>query len=92
MAATTYPTATPLPTVTFRHVVMPDDLSAMNAVANDVRRATGEEWLSSDDQFRAFYQNLSNCDPATDVMVAERDGRIVGYGRASWYEDVEGQR
>ncbi|MDQ3493392.1 MAG: GNAT family N-acetyltransferase [Chloroflexota bacterium] len=64
----------------------------MNGVANAVRRATGEEWLSSDDQFRAFYENLSNCEPATDVMVAGRDGLIVGYGRASWYEDLEGQR
>lgn len=85
-------TATPLPTVTFRHVVMPDDLSAMNGVANAVRRADGEEWLNSDEQFQAFHENLSNCDPTTDVMVAERDGRIVGYGRASWYEDMEGQR
>jgi len=92
MAVTSYPTPISLPTMTFRHVVMPDDLGAMNGVANAVRRADGEEWVTSDAQFRAFYENLSNCDPATDVMVVERDGRVVGYGRASWYQDLEGQR
>lgn len=92
MAVLPYPTPISLPTMTLRHVVMPDDLGAMNGVANAVRRADGEEWVTSDAQFRAFYENLSNCDPATDVMVVERDGRVVGYGRASWYQDLEGQR
>jgi len=64
----------------------------MNAVANAARFADGEEWITSEAQFRAYYENLSNCDPATDVVVAERDGRIVGYGRASWYEELDGRR
>jgi ribosomal protein S18 acetylase RimI-like enzyme len=92
MTVTSYPTARPLPGVTFRHLVMPDDLAAMNDVANAARAADGEGWATSYEQFRAFYEHLSNSDPLTDVLVAERDGRIVGYGRASWYEDLEGQR
>jgi ribosomal protein S18 acetylase RimI-like enzyme len=92
MTVTDYPTAPMLPGVSFRHLVMPDDLNGMNDVANAARAAEGNDWITSYDQFRAFYEHLSNCDPTTDVMVAEREGRIVGYGRASWYEDLEGQR
>jgi predicted N-acetyltransferase YhbS len=92
MPLAAFPTSVSIPGLTFRHVVMPDDLPAMNDVANASRIAEGEVWLTSYDQFRAFYENLSNCDPATDVLVAEREGRIVGYGRASWYEELEGQR
>jgi mycothiol synthase len=92
MSITRYPTAPTLPGLTFRHVVMPDDLAGMNDVANAARVAAGEDWVTSYEQFRAFYEHLSNCDPATDVMVVERDGRVVGYGRASWYEDLEGMR
>ncbi|MBA2254712.1 MAG: GNAT family N-acetyltransferase [Chloroflexi bacterium] len=92
MTITRYPTAPELPGVEFRHLVMPRDLAGMNDVANTVRAAEGGDWVTSYEQFRAFYEHLSNCDPATDVMIAERAGRIVGYGRASWYEDLQGQR
>lgn len=89
---TSYPTAPSLPGVTFRHVSVPDDLVGMNDLANLVRAADGNQWVTSHEQFRSFYANLSNCDVRTDVMVAERDGGIVGYGRASWQEDHDGLR
>jgi hypothetical protein len=92
MTIATYPTARALPGTLFRHLVMPDDLAAMNEVANAARQADGDEWVTPLDQFRAFYENLSNCDPATDIVVAERAGRIVGYGRVAWFEDLEGVR
>lgn len=92
MTVTAYPITPSLPGVTFRHVVMPDDLETMNDVANASRLAEGDEWVTSHEQFRAFYENLSNCDPATDIVVAERDGRMVGYGRAAWYEELDGTR
>jgi len=71
---------------------MPDDLPAMNAVANAVRFADGEEWVTSDEQFTDYYQHLSNCDPATDILIAMRGPRMVGYGRASWHDQFDGPR
>jgi len=71
---------------------MPDDFRAMNDVANAVRQAEGDEWFTSYEQFRAYYENLSNCDPATDIVVAERYGRVVGYGRTEWTEEIDGKR
>ena len=32
----------------------------------------------------ARYAQLSNCVPATDVVMAESEGRLVGYGRTFW--------
>ena len=92
MPVTSYPTAPALAGFTFRHVVMPDDFRAMNDVANAVRQAEGDEWFTSYEQFRAYYENLSNCDPATDIVVAERYGRVVGYGRTEWTEEIDGKR
>ncbi len=92
MTVTAYPIAPSVPGVTFRHVAVPDDLAAMNDVANALRLAEGQEWVTSYEQFRAFYENLSNCDPQTDIVVAESDGRIVGYGRAGWREELDGTR
>ena len=48
---TGYPTAPTVPGVTFRHAILPDDLPAMNALANAVRFADGQEWVTSDEQF-----------------------------------------
>jgi ribosomal protein S18 acetylase RimI-like enzyme len=72
--------------------VLPDDLAGMNEVANAVRFADGEQWVSSLDQFREYYEHLPNCDPATDIVVAEREGRLVGYGRTAWRDTAGEER
>jgi ribosomal protein S18 acetylase RimI-like enzyme len=64
----------------------------MNAVANAIREAEGDTFYTTDEQFSQFYENLSRCDPATDVAIAEVDGRIAGYGRAAWREELDGTR
>ena len=87
-----YPTAPTVPGFNFRHAVLPDELASMNDVANAARSLEGESWFTSLDQFRNYYENLSNCDPLTDIVVAERDGKIVGYGRTSWHAEFDGKR
>ena len=85
------PTASPAG-ISLRHIRVPDDFLAMNAIANGARAVGGEDWATSDEQFVAFYSHLANCDLATDVVIAERDGHVVGYGRVSWRDEVEGSR
>jgi mycothiol synthase len=75
-----------------RHLQPPDDYPAMNAIANAITRAEGTPFSTTDEQFQQFYDNLSGCDPATDVAIAEIDGRIVGYGRAARHEELDGTR
>ena len=35
---------------------------------------------------------MTESDPAEDVAIVEVDGRMVGYGRAGWREEVGGLR
>ena len=82
-----FPTAGPLPAIpgfVLRHLRAPDDYHAMNTIANAIRDAEGADFTTSDEQFARFYANPPGTDPATDVAIAEIDGRIVGYGRAAW--------
>ena len=40
----------------------------------------------------ARYRHLARCDPETDIVVAERDGEVVGYARTTWDDTAEGHR
>lgn len=33
---------------------------------------------------RRYYTHLVNCDPCQDMIFAEMDGQVIGYGRVSW--------
>lgn len=92
MRTTNYPGSPSIEGLLFRHLLMPEDVRAMNAIANAVRAADGDGWATTDEQMRTFYENLTNCDPAADVMVVERNGRIIGYARAAWHEELDGLR
>jgi hypothetical protein len=47
-----FATATSLPPgVSLRHLQAPDDYHAMNAIANAIRAAEGNEFYSTDEQF-----------------------------------------
>jgi mycothiol synthase len=87
-----YPHAPGVAGLLFRHLRAPDDYRPMNAIANAVRAAEGESWATSDEQFQRFYETLSNCDTATDVVIVEGGGRVVGYGRVGWHEELDGHR
>jgi mycothiol synthase len=92
MSLSSYPSASAVDGVTFRRAVVPDDLTPMNDVANVARLSEGTEWVTSYEAFRTYYENLSNCDLTTDLVIAERDGVLIGYGRASWHDEVNGER
>jgi len=88
-----FPTDAPLPAgMILRHLRPPADYAPMNAIANAIRAAAGTDFYTTDEQFAQFYENLSRCNPATDVAIAEVDGRMVGYGRAAWHEELDGAR
>jgi ribosomal protein S18 acetylase RimI-like enzyme len=77
----------PPPGLVLRHLRMPADLSAMNAIANAIRASYGETFFTTEEDFARFYANPPGSDPARDVVVVEIDGAIVGYGRAAWHAE-----
>jgi mycothiol synthase len=88
-----FPTVDSLPTgLVLRHLRPPDDYPEMNAIANALREVEGNTFYTTDEQFSQFYEHLSRSDPVTDVAIAEIDGRIAGYGRAAWHEELDGTR
>jgi len=64
----------------FRHWRGDADVPGLVEVSNAVER------------MRHDYANLTNCDPATDVLVAEVDGTIVAYARVAWEDQNDGDR
>lgn len=67
------------------------DLAAMTELVNARVLRDGEGESVTEASMAANYDHLTNCDPATDIVVAESAGTVVGYVRAAW-EDVPDAR
>jgi mycothiol synthase len=60
------------------------DVEGMALVAQAAARADGEDWFPTIDDLASDLRNAPNSDPRRDVLVAELEGQIVGYGRVYW--------
>jgi mycothiol synthase len=70
--------------VSFRLFAGPDDFSGMVRVLDRVAEADGLDRAQTVEQISEQYKHLTNCDPYTDVLVAEDPTGIVGYSRVTW--------
>ncbi len=70
--------ATAIPGLTFRRAV-PADWGALADMVNRARRADGIDEVRSGDSLAAEYDPLDAFDLGRDVLVAEVDGRAVGF-------------
>ena len=69
------------------------DHPAMASILTDYRRYAGNPEMVTSGQIDVRYANLTNCDPANDIVVIETtDDEPVGYVRASWDELLDGSR
>jgi mycothiol synthase len=83
----------PVGDVLFRLFAGPGDFAGMVAVLDAVRRGEGVERTDTVDNMASAYSHLVNCDPATDVLIAEAGERIAGYSRVTWWvESATGAR
>lgn len=67
------------------------DYPAMHAVITASREAAGIEYAGTVADIARSYDHLVHCDPARDIIFAEIDGEVVGYGRV-WWEREEDRR
>jgi ribosomal protein S18 acetylase RimI-like enzyme len=86
------PDAPPIPALVFRHWRGEADLLGLVNVANATRRADGNPDVATVESMGHDYANLTNCDLATDLLVAEADGAIAAYARVSWEDQNDGDR
>lgn len=68
------------------------DIPGLAAANQSLRDMAGiEEVIVAEDMARD-YRHLSNCDLDRDLLIAERDGRTVGYARCEWRDLADGTR
>src|SRR5687767_2702944 len=71
----------------FRRFRGEDDFPHMVKVIDDSLQADQVQRVQTIEETRANYDNLQNCDPATDMVMAEVNGELVGYARAMWFQE-----
>ncbi len=70
----------------FRHFRGESDYSQMAAVLTASQRADQIERNVTAENFANAIRHLTNCDPFSDIIIAEVTGEMVGYARG-WWED-----
>lgn len=86
------PDAPAIPGLRFRHWRGDIDVPGLVEASNAARRADGDTEVETIERMRHDYANLTNSEPATDLLVAEVDGTIVAYSRVMWEDQNDGDR
>jgi mycothiol synthase len=85
------PDAPEIPGLIFRHFRGAEDFPAMAEVADAHSEAAGVDSVTTVEDMARDYANLKNSDPATDIVMIEINGKLVGYKRVGWWkEEVSG--
>lgn len=88
----TVPVPAPIAGVRFRHFRGAEDYPGMAAANQAARDAAGIEEVVTAEGMARDYAHLVNCDPATDILVAELPDRLAGYARVEWRDLENGSR
>ena len=78
--------------LTFRHFRGEADFPHMAALISACKVADGVERSTNVEDIARTYRHLENCDPQTDMLFAEVDGQVIGYGRMWWDDLLDGVR
>ncbi len=68
------------------------DLPAMWEVSDAARVADGEVERTTLEAMTTYYRHQERSDPERDLVLAELDGRVVGYARVEWNDSNDGER
>ena len=83
---------TSVPGLLLRPVRWPEEAATLNDIANAGRVATGNLEVLSVEGILNEYAHLVHCDLATDLRVADHEGRPVAYVRVEWQDETRGER
>ncbi len=78
--------------VTFRPFRDESDYAHFARIITAFAAGEGNDRVETAEKIAAGYAHLERCDPKTDLLVAEIDGRPVGYSRAWWDQEADGPR
>ena len=78
-----------IPELRFRHFRGESDYGPIAAVLTTSQRADHYDRSVTTEDIAARYANsLTNCDPCTDMIMAEVAGKLVGYVRGWWEQEL----
>ena len=83
----TLPDAPALPGLAFRFLQRETDFPSIEAVREAVRTVDGDLWLPGPDT-----NPNAVCNPAQDCLLAEVDGKVIGYTWLAWWEEMNGTK
>jgi len=86
----TLPDAPAIPGLVFRRFRGESDYPRILAVQNGCRQEDGDEWVQTLDDVVNRYTHMANCDLYRDIVFAEVDGEVIGFGRGSWSQETNG--
>lgn len=81
-----------LPDLVARDYAGPSDHDGIARVINRGNEASGVEEVATVEGLDANYRNLTNCDPASDMVIVDGPDGLVAYGRTLWWQVVDGPR
>lgn len=76
----------------FRHFGGESDYPHFARLITACSKVEGNERVETAEGIAAGYAHLERCDPERDLVVAQVDGRPVGYSRVSWDQEPDGPR
>jgi len=75
--------------LTFRHFQGDNDFSQMASVLTASSAADGEDRIVNGGEIASAFENyLTNCDPHKDIIMAQIQGKLVGYARGWWHQET----
>lgn len=74
----------------FRRFRGDEDLAPIVEVFEALSQEDGLEWVLTVDRLRNEYASKPNFDPRKDVVIAEVNGRAVGYTQVYWFKEEDG--
>ncbi len=83
----TLPDAPAIPGLAFRFFQGEADFPSIEAVREAVRTVDGDLWLPGPDT-----NPDAVCNPVQDCLLAEVDGKIIGYTWLAWWEEMNGTK
>jgi ribosomal protein S18 acetylase RimI-like enzyme len=86
------PDASDIAGLNFRRWRGEADIPSLVDVCNAARRAEDNPDVATVDRMSNDYANLTNCDPARDLLIAEVEGAVVAYARVEWEDQNDGDR
>ncbi len=78
-----------IPGLVFRHFRGAEDFPKMIAVVESAKVIDGVDWVMTVEELARDYEHLENCDPYTDMVMAEVNGELVGHGRCWWQQEQD---